>query len=236
MFFFAPITKEVVNRILNLDFRKRIDLLNQKCVIISDPPFNINYHYETYHDKLSPQEYLQLLRDAFAGRDCVIIHYPEQSINLLPQVMGSKCVETVAWVYGGQLPKKHRLVTWWGNLKPDFKRIRIPYKYPNDKRTQEQIQNGSVGAAIGDWWEIPFLNNVTKKKLGISHPCPLPDDLVRKIIILSTNPGDTIIDPFCGIGTIPRISAELGRNYIGFEINPSDCDYMKKIGLKVFKS
>ncbi|MDD5418965.1 MAG: site-specific DNA-methyltransferase [Methanomicrobiaceae archaeon] len=49
-------------------------------------------------------------------------------------------------------------------------------------------------------------------------PTKLPMELVRKILRFSSNPGDLILDPFLGSGTVAVASKEMGRRYLGFEI------------------
>lgn len=59
-------------------------------------------------------------------------------------------------------------------------------------------------------------------KENINHPCPVPVELMERIILLTTNEGDTVLDPFMGSGTTAIACINTKRNYIGFEI---DKDY-----------
>lgn len=68
-----------------------------------------------------------------------------------------------------------------------------------------------------DWWLIDQVKNVSKEKT--SHPCPIPEELVRKIILSTAKSGEVIIDPFCGTGTTLRIAKELGFDFFGTEID-----------------
>jgi DNA modification methylase len=52
------------------------------------------------------------------------------------------------------------------------------------------------------------------------HPAPFPEELPRRCIRLYSFVGDTVLDPFAGSGTTLRVARELGRNSIGYEINP----------------
>jgi site-specific DNA-methyltransferase (adenine-specific) len=52
------------------------------------------------------------------------------------------------------------------------------------------------------------------------HPAPFPAELPRRCIRLYSFVGDTVLDPFVGSGTTMKVARELGRNSIGFEINP----------------
>ncbi len=56
------------------------------------------------------------------------------------------------------------------------------------------------------------------KKEG--HPAPFPEELPRRCIRLYSFVGDTVLDPFAGSGTTLKVARELGRNSIGYELNP----------------
>ncbi len=53
-----------------------------------------------------------------------------------------------------------------------------------------------------------------------SHPAPFPIKLPQNCMLLSTNPGDTIFDPFMGSGTTGVACVQTGRNFIGCELDP----------------
>ncbi|MFW9868299.1 MAG: DNA-methyltransferase [Candidatus Thorarchaeota archaeon] len=53
------------------------------------------------------------------------------------------------------------------------------------------------------------------------HPAPFPEELPRRCIRLYSFVGDTVLDPFAGTGTTLKVARDLGRNSIGFEINPA---------------
>lgn len=55
---------------------------------------------------------------------------------------------------------------------------------------------------------------------GMSFPRALPDRFIRQY----TNPGDLVLDPFCGVATTGRMALELGRHFVGFEIDPEEAD------------
>ena len=55
------------------------------------------------------------------------------------------------------------------------------------------------------------------------HPAPFPVELAKNAILLTTNPGDLVLDPFMGSGTTAVACKELNRHYIGFEISADYC-------------
>lgn len=212
--------------VINDDFRNHLDLFSQDAFIVSDPPYNQGYHYDSYPDNLGIDDYGEMMRLAFGGGRSVIISYPEETINILAKIL-ENCEQSVAWCYPSNTAKQHRLITWW-NCRPDMRRIGQAYKNPTDKRVKKLISQGKQ-AKLYDWWEINQVKNVSKK--DNPHPCPIPYELARRIILLTTNPGDLIIDPFSGSGTVLLAAKELDRKYLGFEIDKKYFDYMKKIGL-----
>jgi len=92
-------------------------------LVITDPPYNQNYHYGKYKDKLNEEDYINLL--AAIPLPCVIIHYPEETINILPKALKVKCEQVVTWVYNSNTRKQSRLISWWG-CKPDSSKVRQP--------------------------------------------------------------------------------------------------------------
>lgn len=71
------------NTIINGNCLDYLDQIPREAYIITDPPYNQKYHYDSYKDNLGHLEYQNLLQQVFTGRKSVIIHYPEQTINLL---------------------------------------------------------------------------------------------------------------------------------------------------------
>ncbi len=211
-----------MDKIINDDFRNHLDKFNKNTYIISDPPYNQDYHYSEYSDDLSIDDYGKMLQDAFQGQKSIIISYPEETINIISKIMiDDKCEQSVAWVYNSNTAKQHRLISWW-NCKPDMRKVGQPYKNPTDKRIAKRIIEGKK-AKIYDWWQINQVKNVSKKHNP--HPCPIPYEIAERIILLTTNKGDTIIDPFAGSGTILLAAKNNQRNYIGFEIDKGYFDY-----------
>ncbi len=71
------------------------------------------------------------------------------------------------------------------------------------------------GVPLSDVWEIPYLNPKAKERVG--YPTQKPLLLLERIIKLTSQPGDVVLDPFCGSGTTCVAAKMLGRNYIGID-------------------
>jgi site-specific DNA-methyltransferase (adenine-specific) len=65
-------------------------------------------------------------------------------------------------------------------------------------------------------WQLPIIAPVSKERLG--YPTQKPVALLERIISASSNPGDVVLDPFCGCGTTVHAAEKLGRQWIGIDI------------------
>ena len=188
---------------------------------VSDPPYNQAYHYATYQDNLDVRVYQTLLSDVFRGRMAVVMHYPEELINLVAPALGP-VREVMAWVYPSNQRKQHRLVGWW-NCSPDWTQTPQPYRNPTDRRVMKLIAAGRTCRGY-DWCEVNHVKNVSK----VGHPCPIPLAVAERMVLATTQPGDTIVDPFCGAGTVLLAAALHGRNAVGCDIDPQYLAVAKK--------
>ena len=76
------------------------------------------------------------------------------------------------------------------------------------------------------WADLPVLSNRSKESLGYQTQKPLA--LLERIISASSDPGDTILDPFCGCGTAIEAAEKLGRNWIGIDITALAIDVVER--------
>ena len=191
-------------------------------IIVSDPPFNIGYKYDKYKDKMNDDDYYTFMGEVFGMCPSVIIHYPESLYKIAFQI-GMFPERVVSWVYNSNTAKQHRDIAFFG-VKPNFNKVRQPYKNPNDKRIQKRIAEGKTGAKLYDWWNINQVKNVSKVKTN--HPCQMPLEVMTNIIGIL--PDDvTIIDPFMGSGTTGVACKKLGMDFIGIEMSQDYFDIAK---------
>ncbi|MEU8215667.1 site-specific DNA-methyltransferase [Micromonospora taraxaci] len=89
------------------------------------------------------------------------------------------------------------LARWW---------VRYPERYNPQGKVPDNV------------WDIPI---PVQGSWGtqLAHACPLPVELVRRIILLSSNPGDVVCDPFAGVGTVAATAEGMGRRGWGLELN-----------------
>lgn len=97
----------------------------------------------------------------------------------------------------------------------DTKTIEIYLRDNRYKDKEARLKHLQAGKFSTNIIRVPSLKGSSKEKWG--HPSQKPEELVKKLIACSTDPGDIVLDPFLGSGTTAYAAAELGRNWIGIE-------------------
>ena len=214
------------NELILGNFLDKFDFINlkNKSIIITDPPYNIGFKYNEHDDNMSDEAYVDMIAN-FQNTPSVFIHYPIETMKYLIPALGIPDY-VMSWCYNSNLPKQFRLINFF-NCKPNKSKVLQEYKNKTDKRVKKLIEAGKKGTPIYDWFsDIQIVKNVSKEKTG--HPCPIPEKLIERIILMTTNEGDTVIDPFMGSGTVPFVAKKLGRSFIGIEKNKEYFEMAKK--------
>ena len=87
--------------------------------------------------------------------------------------------------------------------------------YDTDKEGNVLLGDEKKGVPLNDVWDIPYLNPKAKERVG--YPTQKPLLLLERIIELTTDKNDIVLDPFCGSGTTCVAAKLLNRNYIGID-------------------
>jgi len=99
-------------------------------------------------------------------------------------------------------------------------------RYPVDKKIK------GMSKITTKEWQDWAINNIWEmqpaKAKSVGHPAPFPDELPYRLIKLYSFAGDTVLDPFLGSGTTATVAQKLGRNAVGYEINPDFVKLSKK--------
>ena len=92
--------------------------------------------------------------------------------------------------------------------------------YPEDKAKRPRLKrylDEMPGTLVGNvWTDINPINSQAAERLG--YPTQKPLALLERIIAASSNPGDVVLDPFCGCGTTIAAAQKLGRRWIGIDV------------------
>jgi hypothetical protein len=113
---------------------------------------------------------------------------------------------------GRRFRLRGRNVAEAGNLR---RKTDIPLTEESEY-TYRQYLDESEGVLAKDWIEIPFLNQVSRERLG--YPTQKPEALLDLVIKASSKEGDVVLDAYCGCGTTVAVSQRLNRQWIGIDI------------------
>ena len=117
---------------------------------------------------------------------------------------------------GTRFTNAHETLLWCTTSR----KAKYTFNYQNLKELNE-------GKQMRSDWHIPICagkERLREDNNQRSHPTQKPEALLYRIMVSSTNTGDTVLDPFLGSGTTAVMAKKLQRNFIGFEQDP---DYIK---------
>ena len=100
------------------------------------------------------------------------------------------------------------------------------FMWRNKENNYKQYLDDSKGKTIGDVWQIPFVNQMSKERTG--YPTQKPLALLERIIKASSNEGDIVLDPFCGCATTCVASEKLNRQWIGIDVSHKAYELVKE--------
>ena len=117
---------------------------------------------------------------------------------------------------GTRFTNAHETLLWCATAR----KAKYTFNYQNLKELNE-------GKQMRSDWHIPICagkERLRESNNQRSHPTQKPEALLYRILVSSTNKGDTVLDPFLGSGTTAVMAKKLQRNFIGFE---QDKEYIK---------
>ncbi len=136
----------------------------------------------------------------------------------------------IVWHFGHGLHCSRRLsgryetINWWTktddytwNLDP----IRVPSKYPGKRHFKGpnagELSGNPKGKNPSDVWEIPNVKSNHPEKT--IHPCQFPVELVERLVLSMSDPGDIVLDPYLGVGSTAVAAVKHGRVAYGCDTN-----------------
>ena len=139
---------------------------------------------------------------------------------ILKEVIIWKKDKTLPWSGRGRLRNAFEyvlLLTKTDTFKYYIDRIRDPVEL-KQWWVQYPERYNPEGKVPTNVWEIPIPVQGSWSNSAIQHACPLPPDLVERALLLTTDLGDVVLDPFAGSGVVMAESERLGRLGVGIEL------------------
>jgi len=222
------------NEIYNIDILEGLSKIESNTIdcIITSPPYNKyglskfghrKIKYDVYDDDMDEMVYrdwqikiLNEFKRVIKDNGSIFYNHKNRRVD---------CKEYTPhdWILKSDL-NLYQSIIWNRNQSPSiFNTFLLPtYEYifwmtktnKTPKVYRERLDT------IKDIW------NITPSRSKI-HPATFPDKLVENCILLTTNEGDLVLDPFAGTGTTLKVAKDLNRNYIGFELSNKYVDYFK---------
>ncbi|MCL4367803.1 MAG: site-specific DNA-methyltransferase [Actinobacteria bacterium] len=211
-------------------------------LIVTSPPYNVGKAYEGYRDRREFKQYERLLLAVW--KECIRVLCPGGRIavnvantNRTPYVplnsiitdqltdLGLLMRGEVIWNKGPSVG----VSTAWGSFAAATNPVlRDVHEYIMifSKGSYAIARNGN-GSGIENidfvkWtqsvWDFP-----TESARRVGHPAPFPIELPRRLILLYSHIGDTVLDPFMGSGTTAVAAKEQDRHFIGYDVSRTYC-------------
>ncbi|MDO3394668.1 DNA methyltransferase [Nocardioides sp. SOB44] len=120
---------------------------------------------------------------------------------------------------------------YWRFSKPEMERLisegRVHQAKPGNVPRQKYYLDEAKGVQLQSLWsDIDAINSQAAERLG--YPTQKPLALLERILAVSTNPGDTVLDPFCGCGTTVDAAQSLNRKWLGIDVTYIAIDLIRK--------
>ena len=216
------------------------------CVdlIFADPPYNLQLQKDLYRPNMTLVDGVSDDWDKFTSfqaydefssawlKECQRVLKPTGSIwvigsyhnifriGAIMQNLGFWFLNDIIWIKTNPMPNfmgvrfanAHETLIW---AKKD-QDARYTFNHHAMKSLNDDKQMRS------DWWLMPRVSGPERIKVdGIkAHSTQKPEELLYRVILSSTKPGDLVLDPFFGSGTTGAVAKKLHREWIGIEENP----------------
>ncbi|MCX7700902.1 MAG: site-specific DNA-methyltransferase, partial [Gemmataceae bacterium] len=99
-------------------------------------------------------------------------------------------------------------------------------RVPDDTWVLRPQEDARFFRPDGDTWYVPRVCGTFKERTG--HPCQMPEAVLDRIIRVTTNPGDVVLDPFAGSGTTLVVAKRLGRRFLGIELSENYAEEVRQ--------
>lgn len=206
-------------------------------LFFADPPYNLNYGYDASDDNLPDAEYIdwckrwlnEAIRMLKPTGSLFVLNIPKHAMLLGAYL--SEHIHFQHWITWKAesrksqkplMPAHYALLYFTKTNEFTVNEVRRPHKRCRKCGEMAADYGGKkhqahpFGPQISDvWTDIGRAKNHAR---GI-HPCKLPERLVERIIKLSSNPGDVVVDLFLGTGTTADVARRLNRHYICADIS-----------------
>ncbi len=227
---------------------KKIDS-NSIDLIFADPPYNLSgnglkwkgnktggdwFMVNEQWDKMSPQDYNKFTREWIGA--CHKVLKKTGSIYIASSYHNIGEILVVLKQFNFKI---NNIITWYKtNAMPNMtKRVFThstefivwavkgkgwTFNYEKMKEINPEKQKNGNQKQMRDLWQMPLVQGKERLRGNDGkalHPTQKPEEMLKRIILASSNKGDIVLDPFLGSGTTTYIAKKYNRYWIGIERN-----------------
>lgn len=239
------------------DFLKRIDDQSVDLAVIDPPYFLKKGEWDTFESLDDFFEFTYRWIDALVPKlkktgSLYIFNTPLNSSFILSHLLnnGLHYRNWITWdkrdgFSGGSkkyIPNQETILFFTKSNQYTFNPDSIRYPYESSERIEHAKKKGLLkngrrwfpnpnGRLVGDVWHFSSERHKQKrngKVISLSHLTPKPVDIIKRIVLASSNPGDLVLDCFMGSGTTAVVAKSLARNFIGSDSSKEYVEIARK--------
>jgi len=223
----------LTSTVLHNDCLQVLPTLKEVDLIFADPPFNIGYVYDDYVDKRTDyvewcHNWIQYCYDCLKPGGSFWLAIGDKYVSELDVTAKSIGFNRRSWCiwyyrFGVYCRKKFGLCHTHLLYYTKGKNAKT-FNPPLVKSVRQEIgdKRASGGKIPGDVWEFSRVCGTFKERVGW-HTCQMPEAILERIILTSSEKGDFVVDPFAGSGTTLVAAKRLGRKFLGIEQSEKYC-------------
>src|SRR5256885_6737789 len=243
----ASVPPDLRDRIYAGDCMDLLERLPEASVdlVVSSPPYNVGKEYESKRD-LSDylarqtrglEQCARVLKDTASifwqvGSYVDPVRHVPLDVKFFPilEDLGLLPRNPIGWIraHGLHASRKfsgrHETILWFARTEKHkffLDPVRVPQKYPDKKHwkgeNHGELSCDPMGKNPGDVWA--FRNVRHNHEEQTVHPAQFPEDLVERIVMATTEPGDVVLDPYMGVGTVALVAKRWKRHFVGAELD-----------------
>lgn len=231
-----------------IDYKRKIEIRNIGKAETDSSSFEEKQYGDIWTNDEYLQfmyERLLLMRELLSDTGSIFLHCDWHKSHhlrcLMDEVFGvSNFVNEIAWCYYGpgspgmrQFNRKHDNIFWYSKTHNVWKFNADAVRIPHDEKTTGNFKQGLRGSGFiagdysladgkipEDWWEMAIAGRYPNDGIKrVGYPTEKPFKLLERIITATTDPGDIVADFFMGSGVTQMCSMQMGRRFIGADIN-----------------
>ena len=237
------------NLITCKDSEEFLKELPDNCIdlVITSPPYNFGFGYDTSKDGIDWEKYFQKLFDIF-----------DECIRVLKY--GGRIIVNIQPLFSDYVPSHHIIsnhfmqkkmiwkgeILWeknnynckycaWGSWKsPSSPYLKYTWEFLEIFAKGDLKKEGSSDKIdIKDdefkkWVVAKWSISPERKMIHYDHPAMFPEELIERALKLFSFEGDIVLDPFNGVGTTCAVAKRFNRKYIGIDVSQKYCNVAKK--------